>query len=214
MPLFFRKTRPLEDKIDTYLDTVRKGASVFQQGVRCYLQEGPDAFEPCFRELRKLESEADEMRRQIENDLYTQTLIPESRGDVLGLIETADKVLNFMDMTLQQFSVEVPRILPELHPLYIDLAGASAEAVKAMVEALRAYFRDVSGVRDHINKVIFYEKEADRIADKIKRTAFRSGEMLCRKIHMRYFAYHIEYISDVAEDVCDRVSIAAIKRLM
>jgi hypothetical protein len=32
------------------------------------------------------------------------------------------------------------------------------------------------------------------------------------KVHMRYFAYHIETISDEAEDVCDRLAIATIKR--
>ncbi len=214
MALIFKKTRLLEQQIDAYLDTVQKGAILFKRGVRCFLQEGPETFDPCFRELRQLESAADDMRRRIENDLYTQTLIPEARGDVLGLIESTDKALNFMDMTLQQFSVETPQILPEFHTLYVDLAEASSEAVQAMVLALRAYFRDISAVRDHINKVIFFEKEADRLADKIKRAVFQSGVELCRKIHMRYFAYHIEYVSDVAEDVCDRVAIAAIKRLM
>jgi len=29
---------------------------------------------------------------------------------------------------------------------------------------------------------------------------------------MRYFAYHIEQIADEAEDVCDRLAIATIKR--
>jgi len=29
---------------------------------------------------------------------------------------------------------------------------------------------------------------------------------------MRYFAYHIEGIADEAEDVCDRLAIAPIKR--
>jgi len=35
---------------------------------------------------------------------------------------------------------------------------------------------------------------------------------LSRKIHLRYFALHIENISDYAEDVADRLTISVIKR--
>jgi uncharacterized protein Yka (UPF0111/DUF47 family) len=59
---------------------------------------------------------------------------------------------------------------------------------------------------------MFYEHEADRRGDLIKRTVFKMPIDLSQKIHMRYFAYHIETISDEAEDVCDRLAIATIKR--
>ena len=47
---------------------------------------------------------------------------------------------------------------------------------------------------------------------KIKYEVFRKDVDLCQKMHMRYFALHIENIADEAEDVCDRLSIAVIKR--
>ena len=84
-----------------------------------------------------------------------------------------------------------------------------------MVQAVRAYFKDYNLVRDLITKVIFYEKETTRIADQIKRDIFQdSTKELSYKIHIRYFAYHIERIAEVAEDVCDRLSIAVIKRFV
>jgi uncharacterized protein Yka (UPF0111/DUF47 family) len=56
------------------------------------------------------------------------------------------------------------------------------------------------------------ESESDKIAQKIKHVVFRTDIQLSQKMHMRYFALHIELIADEAEDVCDRLSIAAIKR--
>jgi uncharacterized protein Yka (UPF0111/DUF47 family) len=67
-------------------------------------------------------------------------------------------------------------------------------------------------VRDHINKVQLFESESDKIAAKLKHIVFRTDIQLSQKMHMRYFALHIESIADEAEDVCDRLSIAAIKR--
>ncbi len=215
MAFLFRKTKELESQIDEYLDCVVRGALLFRQGVKYYLEEREDDFESRLRDLDNLESRGDQLRRQIESKLYEQTLIPESRGDVLGLLESTDTVLNTMNETLLQFSVEIPDILPELHAMYRELAEISTSAVEAMVMAIRSYFRDLSSVRDHINKVLFFEKESDKIAQKIKRLVFRRDDLeLSRKIHLRYFAYHIENIADDAEDVCDRLAIATIKRYL
>ncbi len=215
MALLFKKTKELEAQIDEYLDSVVRGALLFQQGVKYYLDEQHDDFESRLADLDELESHGDRLRRLIESKLYAQTLIPEARGDVLGLLESTDAVLNTMSETLLQFSVEIPFILEELRPQYLELAQVSVSAVEAMVSAIRAYFRDLSAVRDHINKVQFYENETDKIAEKIKRVVFRKKDLkLSAKIHMRYFAYHIENIADEAEDVCDRLAIATIKRYL
>ncbi|APF17375.1 putative phosphate transport regulator [Caldithrix abyssi DSM 13497] len=214
MAILFKKTKLLEGQIEEYLDCVIQGALLFRQGVKYYLQNRMDDFEARLEDLDKLESRGDQLRRQIETSLYEHTLIPESRGDVLGLLESTDAVLNTMNETLMQFSVEIPEIIPELHQMYIELAEISTAAVEAMVLAIRSYFRDLTAVRDHINKVQFYENESDKIARKIKRIVFRKDLRLSHKIHMRYFAYHIENIADEAEDVTDRLAIATIKRYL
>ena len=212
MALFFKKTKELEGKIEEYLDCVVQGGLLFKQGIKYYLEGMQDEFEKRMKDLDELESRADRIRREIINELYLYTLIPEARGDVLGIIESTDNVLNVTAETLKQFYVEIPDILPDLHKLYLDLADASIAALESLVAAIRSYFRDITSVRDHINKVLFYEKEADKIGDKIKWNIFRKDIHLSQKIHMRHFALHIENISDNAEDVTDRLSIATIKR--
>ena len=214
MAVLFKKTKVLEAQIEEYLDCVVRGALLFRQGVKYYLENRMDDFEARMNDLDNLESHGDQLRRQIESSLYEHTLIPESRGDVLGLLESTDAVLNTMDETLMQFSVEIPELIPELHQMYIELAEISTAAVESMVLAIRSYFRDLNAVRDHINKVQFYENESDKIARKIKRIVFRKDLRLSHKIHMRYFAYHIENIADEAEDVTDRLAIATIKRYL
>jgi uncharacterized protein len=213
--MILQKTKKLERQIDEYLDIVNGGAFFFKQGVKYYLEDQVDQFQDRMKQLDEMEGRADALRRDIEGKLYIQTLIPEYRGDVLGLLESTDKVLNMMAETIAQFEDEIPEIIPELKQLYLDLTDASTGAVESMVLAIRLYFRNVDQVRDQINKVILFERESDKISAKIKRTIFRfEGLDLSKKIHMRYFAYHIESIADEAEDVCDRLSIATIKRYL
>lgn len=214
MPILFRKTKELESHIDEYLDLVDRGALNFKQGLKFFLEGRSDEFEQRLQELRTMESKGDALRRDIENKIYMQTLIPESRGDVLGLLESTDRVLNMLSGILLEFSIEYPAIPKDLHSLYLDLADASVSAVDNMIKAIRAYFRELEAVRDAINKSLFFEKEADKIGEKIKRLIFQKEMDISKKMHIRDFAHHIEMISDEAEDVCDRLAIATVKRLL
>ncbi len=56
--------------------------------------------------------------------------------------------------------------------------------------------------------------EADRSSDALKRKVFGGELDLARKIHLRYFALHIEQLSDHAEKVADLLTILAIKQTL
>ena len=62
-------------------------------------------------------------------------------------------------------------------------------------------------------KVYFYEKEADKISRNIKRRLFHDMNNLdlSQKMHLRYFALHIETLSDKAEKLAEVMSILALK---
>lgn len=210
--MFLKKTRKLETQIDEYLDLVIKGGLIFKLGFKCYMDNQLENFEGYLKELRKIEDTADDIRRNIEIKLYTRTLIPESRGDVMGLLESCDKVLNITTETLLEFSVEIPSLMPELKNDFLDIADSSIACLENTVSGIRSYFKNVDAVRDYVTKVQFYRKETNKIAERIKRTVFRTNEDLSYKIHTRYFTFHIERIAEQAEDVCDRLSIAIIKR--
>jgi len=212
MAILFKPTKQLESQLDEYLDAVSEGGLVFIQGVKDYLKGDMESFKDRLIKIDKLEDNADSLRRSIENRLYTQTLIPEHRGDVLGLLESTDNVIDTMKETLIQFDIESPFIPEELNNEYIELTEMSVEAAEALVRAARAFFRDIKSVKDHLHKVYFYEKEADRLSDKIKRIVFKMDIDLCMKFHLRYFALHIEQVSDQAEAVADRLAIYTIKR--
>ncbi len=212
--MIFKKTRELEAQIDEYLDCVVEGALLFKQGIHFFLQEDMAELEIRAKELERKEHQGDQLRRKIETTLYEQTLIPEARGDVLGLLESTDTVLNTLSETLMQFVVEKPQLMTEIQQPFKELVEQTNSAVEEMVAAIRAYFRNFTMVRDHITKVQFFEKESDKSAYKIKRIIFDSTLDLSLKMHMRDFVDKVENISDEAEDVCDRLAIAAIKRYL
>jgi predicted phosphate transport protein (TIGR00153 family) len=212
MPRLFEQTIELTKQIDDFLDAISEGALVFKAGVADYLSGDIGRFERSHAAIGVLENRADELRRTIESQLYRHSLIPESRGDVLDLLENMDDVINTAKNTLSLFMVERPEMIPELMKEWLGLSEAAARTSEAVVLAARAFFRDPRSVNDHLHKVHFYEKEGDKIAMDLKRKIFETDLDLARKIHLRYFALNVDRVSDAAEDVADRLSIYAIKR--
>ncbi len=211
---FFGRANRLEKDIDMLLEKIKESASVFSRGIEFYLAGNEKEFLSSLEKVKYLESEVDELRRNIEYELYKKSLIPDHRGDVLGLLETLDDIIDTAESTLKKFEVEVPDIPEKWHSDFVKLAEKSKDAAISCVDAASAFFKAIFEVKSHLNKVYHFEKEADRISKELKRKIFKSNLKQSHKIHLRYFTLSIETMSDKAEDVADRLAIYTIKREM
>ncbi len=202
--------------IDNFLNTIDQGVLIFKEGVKNYLAGNRESFNDNLRTLSNLETEADIIKRKLENILYTQSLMPQLRGDIMRLLEILDNIIDLAKTNLFQFDVEVPFIPGEIHQDLIKLTEMSGAAVDSILPATRAYFRDPESVKEKLHRVYLFEKEADKLADAIKRRVFQDmpNLKLSEKFHLRYFTLHIETISDAAEQAADMLTIMAIKRTM
>ncbi len=212
MPLILKTTKFVETQIDLFLDVVSDAALLFQLAMDDYLKERNPQFEERLAKIRENENKADDLRVGIERYLYERTLIPENRGDVLAILENTDEVIDNIKDSLLQFSIESPQIPEELDDLWMQTTNASVQAVEQLVFAVRSFFRDIAAVNNYIHKVYFFEREADHLGEKLRRKIFDLDIELSRKSQLRFFAIHIEKISDYAQAVCDRLSIYTIKR--
>jgi predicted phosphate transport protein (TIGR00153 family) len=214
MNILKSKTKEVISEIDSFLDTIAKSALVFKAGVNDYFDKKMDRLAVRLTEVDHLENEADSLRRSIKYKLYSRMLIPDARGDVLGFLETSDNVIDRTKKILKSFEIEKPDIPGFLTDDFKDLSTASAQAVDEMIKAARAFFSNTEMINDFINKVYFYEHEADKLEEQIKRKVFASPKIvdLCYKVYIRDFAERISHLSDDAENVCERLFIYAIKR--
>ncbi|HZJ74352.1 MAG TPA: DUF47 family protein [Perlabentimonas sp.] len=213
---FFSTTKKLILDIDEFFNTIDKGSLVFKEGVSNYLQGNKSRFTENLVAIDELEGKADSIRRKVENELYTHSLIPQYRGDILRLMEKCDDTLDIMKQNLYQFDVEIPHIPKKLHDDILKLTEISVSAIDALIPAAKAFFRDPLAAKDRIHRVYFFEKEADKLANNIKRKVFHEYTelQLSEKTHLRYFTLHIENVSDAAEDVANILLILAIKRIV
>ena len=209
-----KRANKLVEDIDRYFDLMDQSVLVFKEGVRNYLYSNTNGFNENLMKMSALDSESSVLRRKIENALYTQTALVRSRADIMRLFEKTRNITDILNESLFQFEIETPFIPSELNQEFMKLTEFSTLAVEAVVPAAKAYFRTPDLVQEKISRAYFYEKEAVKYSQTIKRNVFHNmpSLKLSEKFHLRYFALHIENLSKAAENVADQLAVMAIRR--
>lgn len=210
-----RRQLRIQKQLDEFLDQVSEAALMFMQGMDFYLKEENDAFAEKLQQISRVEHNGDEMRRAIERELYLKTLIPESRSDVLELLERLDSLLDQCKGVLWQFEIELPDVPEEHHLEMRELVEYSVKAVESIVRSSRAFFKEIGAVNDHMHKVSYWETESDKVATRMLMSIYRREDLsLCHKSQLKDLVDRVSRIADKAEDVADRLSIFVIKRML
>jgi predicted phosphate transport protein (TIGR00153 family) len=209
----FRNKVGIEKEIDDFLDLVSESGLIFAQGMDFYLRANLDSFGGLLEQIINTERSADHLRRSIEELLYRRTLIPESRGDVLRMIENMDSLLGKFKGAMWRLQIEQPDINEIFIEDFNSLINYAVKSVESTTLSVRAYFKDINAVADHMHKVSFWETEADKIATQLQTKIFKCEELsLSKRMQLRDLVLHIEDISNQAEDVADSLAIYVIKR--
>lgn len=199
--------------LDEFFDKLDLGVLNFKKGVSNYINGNSIQFEQNLTSINQLENEADSIQRKIENDFYLHSLMPNYASDILILIEEIDDIIDVSKDLLQQFEVETPHIPKSLKKDYLELVSLSSKSAENVIAAARIFFTSPEEVKERIQKVLFYHREADVLSNNLKRKVFQETEdlELSEKIHLRYFAYQIEQVSDIAKNIAHRLSSLVIK---
>ena len=211
----FKRGPGIETRIDEFLNRISEAGLIFKGAIVDYLKGDLETFEHKRDRLHEAERQGDVLRRELERMLYTKTLIPESRGDVLELIENMDTLLDHYKGAMWRIDIEQPQIPDEFHEDFKELVDYGVAAVESTVCACRAFFRNIDTASTHMDKVIYWEKKSDVVSTRLQRAVFRHENLrLSHKRHIREFVRSMEKIADEAEDVIDRLSIYIIKRAL
>ena len=216
MSILFKTAGKVIHRVDEFINAVEEGVMLFKEAIKNYLANDKERFAENLKRLEKVEARADTVQRKIENDFFMHSLLPQHAADVVMLLDNLDEIIDTAKEDIMQFDVEVPQIPEVLIGDYNRLTDISVSAAEAAISAARVFFTEPALIKDYVHKIYFYEREADKLANNIKRKLFQEmdGLDLAQKIHLRYFTLHIEEISDCAEEVADILSLLSIKVML
>lgn len=209
----FKTSKSVAISIDEFFDKIDLGILNFTKGANNYVNGNIAEFDQNLKTINILEKDADSIKRRIENEFYLHSLMPNYSSDILNLLESVDDIMNMSKDVLNQFDVETPHIPELIKKDFLELISVTSKSAENALPAARIFFTSPDEVKDKIQKVLFYNREADVLSNNIKRKIFQEFDSLrlSEKIHLRYFALHIEQVSDAAKNIAHQLSSLVIK---
>ena len=213
MVFFWKKKDNIQTMLQQYFSQCDRCYGLFKESSDAYRKSGlGEHFTASVEKAHEAESAADDLRREIELTLYGKALLPESRGDLLGLLESFDKLPNIAEtilFTIQCQGIEVPDVLMDCYKQLVDINLQSYYLARKAVDALF----DNPKITLHATKEVDdKESESDRKERKLIKTIFAGEWDMGTKMMLKELALLIGTISDRAETTADRIGIIAIKR--
>ncbi len=213
--LFQNKQKQLETQMAAYREKAALCVNKFQESFKHYCETSDlEKLNHNVEKIHHAESQADDIRREIEIAMYSKALFPESRGDVLGLLETMDRVPNQAEAVVRLIVNQYITIPENLHPKLFQLVDVCCRCVDAMFDAATNVFSNFASATNTIGRIDELESQADGIQAELTRQVFSSDLSDLDKILLRGLIDGIAAISDRAENVGDRIRIIVVKRMV
>ncbi len=213
LDFFLRKQRLIEKDVFDYLYQWKKCLEDFKAGMEVYLNEGlGEKFDYCVERTHKMESQADDLRRKIEWEMYSKALLPESRGDILGFLETMDKIPNKAESLLKQIKLQRLEFPKELNPNLQRIVALSCEAIQLVYEAATNLISRRGGIHKLADEIDVKETECDHAEQDTIEKIFTMDIDKADKILLKEFIIELGNLTDRAEDVSERLTLLSVKR--
>ena len=212
--MLFKRERSLRKQVADYFHVADGVADLFEEAMKLFLDEGrSEAFMNIDRKIHGVESRADDMRIQIEKMMYRRSLLPESRGDLLGLLEHFDRIPNVFETLSFMLSTNQVSIPDPLEQPITDLVEKNLEAYRLVRQAVDLLFEDPDDMESATLAVDVKESESDDIEGDTIRKIFCLEEIEgWQRILLGEFVRLVGDISDHAERVAHRLQIISLKR--
>ena len=213
LDFIFKKEKQLQSLIYGYLENLETVLIHFSKALEMFLEKGvSDDFDFLVDRTHKSESKADDFRDEINLLMYSKALIPESREDVMRLLETIDEIPRNLELVLYMIQTE-KLVVPDFILMDIkELVQFSIESCTLMVKQINLMLKKQEGIRALLSTIDHNESHCDHIERRIIRRIFDSDLDPFQKLQLKEMIVYLGEISDEADRVSKRVNIMAMKR--
>ncbi len=215
--LLFKKEKQVIEYILKHLDLVEDSLKTGIKTIENYLEGNISEAKVLARKVRSLESEADIVRYDIRDKLYSGAYLPLLREDIYKLIESIDKVANAGEDCCDFFLNQRPQVPPEMKPHFIAVVRESLGIIDNLKLAVLCYFKGeckIETVREHTREIGLQESRVDKLEWDLTKEILTSPIDFAHQIHLRLCLESIVEVSDRAEDAGDQLELATLKSMV
>ena len=211
----FSKGKKAFELISEHLDAVLSCYDLFTQAIEKLLVTGPGAeAEALALQVDKMESKADEARHKIIKSFLEGALLPESRREVLKLIELTDEIANKTESNIRQIALQQIIFPAEIKDNILRINDKTKDQLLILRKVIESLFSNFESQVNHdeLIKINTLESEIDQYEESAIKLIYNSKLELAEKFQLREIIADLADVSDIVEDISDMIEIIMVLR--
>lgn len=209
----YKKKKQIETLFSEFRFEVVNAVTALKSAILSVIDPNITELDDVISMVRISESKADELRAELEILLYGKSLFPESRGDILALLEATDKVANHAENVALMLKTHNIKNIPDFCVSSIlTLINYGVNITKALSDAEEMLFKNYHAALPLIGKISQIESDADDVEILLIEEIFKSEIDPYKKIIITKWVGILASICDKAEDASDLIRIIVAKR--
>lgn len=182
-----------------------------------YMNGDFEAAQEHAKEVIKLESEADSLKHELRDVLFSGAFLPNIRSDVYRLVDGVDKVADMGETTSHFVVYQRPVIPGDFHDDMREISRLCLECYDELLSGLKCFFKpkgEIDLLRKHASRVGDVETAVDNLQADFTHRIFDSSMEMGEKIHLCQLLKYLTRVADRTEDAADELQFAAMKSII
>ncbi|MCJ7499132.1 DUF47 family protein [bacterium] len=211
---FFKKQYQVQVLIMEYLEALEMTQENFALALDACLTDDKacEDFDFLSDETHRFESQADDVREQIKTLMYDKILLPESRGDIMRLLDAIDHIPRYMEIVLNIIKTQMLVIPNFLVADIQELVAASLEACELMRRQVEDLFKRKGLIKELLTVIDLKESQCDKIERRLISVIFESDLDGFQKLQLKELVIFLGDISDQVDKISKQINIMSLKR--
>ncbi|WP_448376656.1 DUF47 domain-containing protein [Fervidobacterium sp.] len=212
MPFSFaRKEKEVIDKLIGLSKKTVEASSTLKIFFECYFERRCSESQNHFKDIKRIEHEADVLRRDIISEIYKGLFLPDMREVIHSLTEGVDRIVNKCESVSKIIDYQHPNVPSDLQKKILGQLECAVNAATAFVIATEKLFDNIDEVKNYVIEVERFEHDEDMLEEEILRAIFSLEVPLSEKMQLKELVINIGDIVDRTEDASDILEVLLLK---
>lgn len=175
----------------------------------------PETLRTLFTGVFQAEADADRSLRAMIDSLSKGSYLPSTREDLINIATSCDKVANKCEHVAKVIVMQKIRIPDAFADDIMKILSITHEQFELLEQSISMLFGKLNAfIKDHsmLDKIRVLESSIDSIEDRLTEQIFNMDIELAEKMQLSHLIELICDLSDVIEDIADKIQIMLITR--
>lgn len=165
--------------------------------------------------VNKAEAAADESLRRMIDSLTSESFLPSTKEDIIAVATSCDAVANKCEALAQQIVFQQFRFPAEYSEQLLEILAIIHKQFETLEQSISQLFSQFGALlKDHsiLDEIRNAEYQVDLIEQKLYPAVYANGMDLAHQMQLAKFIGNLCDISDIVEDIADKIQIMLVTR--